>query len=330
MTDINLKDPATLDSVTQQLRTYNKAVRFERMMNLAKGLEAVPTAVAYPCDKESLGGALGAAKAGLIKPLLIGPEAKIREVAAQCGYDLAGAEVIDAAGPVPAAAKAVALVREGKAEILMKGSLHTDELLSAVVRSDTGIRTKRRISHVFVMDVPAYHKPLLVADAAINIAPTLPEKADILQNTIELAHIMGIEKPKVAIISAVETINAKMQSTLDAAALCKMADRGQQLTGAIVDGPMAFDNAISKTACEIKKLNSPVGGDADILLAPDLITGNTMAKQMEYFGQAAGAGVVLGALVPIVLTSRADVAETRMASAAIAAAMAHYYRKNKR
>lgn len=326
--DLNLQDAAVLKNVTDELRTFNKKVRFQKMMDLAKGLPAIPTAVAYPCDKESLGGALGAGKAGFMQPILVGPEQVIRDVASQNQFDLSGIEIVDTPNPVAAAAKAVELVREGKAEILMKGSLHTDELLSAVVRSETGIRTKRRISHVFVMDVPAYHKPLLVADAAINIAPTLPEKADILQNTIELAKIMGIETPKAAIIAAVENVNPKMQQTLDAAALCKMADRGQ-IKGAIVDGPLAFDNAISAAAAKTKKIDSPVAGDADILLAPDLVTGNTMAKQMEYFGQAAGAGVVLGAKVPIVLTSRADVAETRMASAAIAARMAAYYRNNK-
>ena len=291
---------------------------YERLIAHCEGLPAAPTAVAHPCDAPSLEGAMAAAKANLIVPLLVGPEARIRRVAAEAGIDLAGVRIIDTPHSHASAAKAVELVRTGEATALMKGSLHTDELLEAVVDRDSGIRTERRISHVFVMDVPTYPKPLLITDAAVNIQPTLDDKVDIVINAIGLAHALGIPQPKIAILSAVETVTAKIPSTIDAAALCKMAERGQ-IRGALLDGPLAFDNAISREAAATKGIVSPVAGDADILLVPDLEAGNMLAKELTFLAGAEAAGIVLGARVPIILTSRADSLRTRMASAAVAA-----------
>jgi len=258
--------------------------------------------------------------------LLVGPAARISETAAEAGIDLGDLTIIDVPDSVAAAAKAVELIREGKAEILMKGSLHTDELMAAVVSRDKGLRTGRRISHVFVMDVPTYHKVLIITDAAINIAPTLEDKVDICQNAIDLAISLGLEKPKVAILAAVETVNSKMQATLDAAALCKMAERGQ-IQGGILDGPLAFDNAISKQAAETKGIKSAVAGDPDILLAPDLEAGNILAKLLTFLANADSAGMVLGARVPVVLTSRADSVRSKIASCAVAKLVAHGRRR---
>jgi phosphate acetyltransferase len=289
---------------------------FARLFKRCEGLPAVSCAVVHPCDLDSLAGPLEAAKRGLIVPVLVGPQAKIRAVAKAHGLDLGSHRILDAEHSQEAATKAVAMARAGEVDSLMKGSLHTDELMAAVVPSATGLRTARRISHVFVIDVPAYPRMLLVTDAAINIYPTLEDKADIAQNAIELAQVLGIEQPKVAILSAVETINAKIQSTLDAAALCKMADRGQ-ITGGLLDGPLAFDNAVSEEAAKTKKIVSPVAGRADILLVPDLEAGNMVAKQLQYLAGAESAGIVLGTRVPIVLTSRADSVRTRLASTAV-------------
>jgi len=300
----------------------NKHERFQQTLALVRGLEPIPTAVAHPCDKESLKGPVIAFHEGIIEPILVGPEAKIRGVAEEFGIDLHGIRIVNAKHSHDAAAIAVSLVRTGDAEALMKGSLHTDELMAEVVSRANGLRTARRISHVFLMNVPTYHRPLLITDAAINIAPTLEEKVDIVQNAIDLAHIIGIPEPKVAILSAVETVNPKIQSTLDAAALCKMADRGQ-IKGGILDGPLAFDNAVSIVAAKTKGIKSAVAGHAEILVVPDLESGNMVAKQLEYLANALTAGIVLGTRVPIVLTSRADTAETRVASCVIAALVAH-------
>ena len=300
----------------------NKQERYQQMLDMVKGFEPIPTAVAHPCDKESLKGTVIAFQEGIIEPILVGPENKIRAVAEEFGIDLHGIRIVNARHSHDSAAVAVSLVRTGDAEALMKGSLHTDELMAEVVSRANGLRTSRRISHVFLMNVPTYHRPLLITDAAINIAPTLEEKVDIVQNAIDLAHIIGIPEPKVAILSAVETVNPKIQSTLDAAALCKMADRGQ-ITGGILDGPLAFDNAVSIIAAKTKGIKSAVAGHAEILLVPDLESGNMVAKQLEYLANALTAGIVLGTRVPIVLTSHADTAETRTASCVIAALVAH-------
>jgi phosphotransacetylase len=263
-----------------------------------------------------------AGQKGLTQPILVGPVAKIQEIARKSRIDLDGAQLVDAPDSHAAASRAVELVRQGKAELLMKGSLHTDELLAAVVARETGLRTGRRISHVFIMDVPTYHKVLIVTDAAINIAPTLEDKVDICQNAIDLVVSLRDTPPKVAILAAVETVNSKMQATLDAAALCKMAERGQ-ITGGILDGPLAFDNAISKEAARTKKIDSEVAGDPDILLVPDLEAGNMLAKQLSFLADADSAGLVLGARVPIILTSRADSVRSRIASCAVAVLAAH-------
>ena len=278
--------------------------------------------MAHPCDATSLAGAVEAAKHGLIVPLLVGPRAKIADAAASAGIDLEELQIVDVPHSHAAAAKAVELIREGKAEVLMKGSLHTDELMAAVVSREGGLRTGRRISHVFIMDVPTYHKVLFVTDGAINIAPTLEDKVDICQNAIDLAISLGREKPKVAILAAVETVTSKMPATIDAAALCKMAERGQ-IKGGILDGPLAFDNAISAQAAEIKGIQSSVAGDPDILLAPDLEAGNILAKQLSFLANADSAGMVLGARVPVILTSRADSVRSRIASCAVATLLAH-------
>ncbi len=304
-----------------ELLFEDKAARYQRLIGLAKGLEPIPMAVVHPCDAESLGGALQARDAGLIVPVLVGPQEKIRSVAAAEGFTLDGATIVDAAHSHEAAALAVRMAREGQVLALMKGSLHTDELMSEVVKRDGGLRTNRRISHVFLMDLPTYSSRLLITDAAINIEPTLEEKADIVQNAIDMAIMLGTEKPKVAILAAVETVHPKMRSTTDAAALCKMADRGQ-IRGGLLDGPLAFDNAVSLAAARTKGIRSEVAGRAEILLVPDLESGNMIAKQLEYLAHAVAAGIVLGARVPIVLTSRADNAKTRAASCAIAQVLA--------
>lgn len=296
--------------------------KYERLLERCKTIEAVPTAVAHPCEESALAGAVEAAQAGLISPILVGPRKKIEEIAKSANVDLGKLEIVDAAHSVDSAKKAVELVKEGRAEVLMKGSLHSDELLSAIVSRDGGLRTGRRISHVFVMDVPTYHKVLIVTDAAINIAPTLEDKVDIVQNAIDLAISLGLEKPKVAILAAVEVVNSKMPATLDAAALCKMAERGQ-IKGGILDGPLAFDNAISEQAAQTKGIKSSVAGDPDILLAPDLEAGNILAKQLSFLANADSAGMVLGAKVPVILTSRADSVRSRIASCAVAKLVAH-------
>jgi phosphotransacetylase len=300
--------------------------KYEQLLERCRDLEPVPTAVAHPCDESSLAGALEAAEKGLITPILVGPAAKIREVAAANGLRLGDTRIVDAPHSHASAAKAVELVRTGDAELLMKGSLHSDEILGAVVAKETGLRTARRISHVFIMDVPTYHKVLIVTDAAINIAPTLEDKADIVRNAIDLAVSLGVAEPKVAILAAVETVTSKMPATIDAAALCKMADR-KQITGGILDGPLAFDNAISKDAARIKGISSDVAGDPDILLVPDLEAGNILAKQLSFLANADSAGLVLGARVPVILTSRADSVRSRIASCGVAVLAAHARRR---
>ena len=296
--------------------------KYERLLARCEGLAPVPTAVAHPCEATALGGAVEAAQKGLIAPLLVGPADKIAEVAESSQIDLGDLPIVDVPHSHASAAKAVELIREGKAEILMKGSLHTDELMSAIVSREGGLRTGRRISHVFIMDVPTYHKVLIVTDAAINIAPTLEDKVDICQNAIDLANSLGLTRPKVAILAAVETVTSKMPATIDAAALCKMAERGQ-ITGALLDGPLAFDNAISTQAAETKGIRSAVAGDPDILLAPDLEAGNILAKQLSFLANADSAGMVLGAKVPVILTSRADSVRSRIASCGVAKLVAH-------
>jgi phosphotransacetylase/acyl dehydratase len=299
---------------------------FARLIKACDAIPPVVCAVVHPCDRDSLLGPIEAARRNLITPVLVGPEAKIRGVAQAADVDLSPYRIVDAEHSHAAAEKAVAMARAGEVEALMKGSLHTDELLGAVVPSATGLRTDRRISHVFLMDVPVYPQLLLVTDAAINITPGLKEKVHIVQNAIDLANVLGINEPKVAILSAVETVNPDIPSTIDAASLCKMADR-KQITGGILDGPLAFDNAISEQAARTKKIDSPVAGKADILLVPDLEAGNMVAKQLQYFAGADAAGIVLGTRVPIVLTSRADSVRTRLASIAVMALVAHAKRK---
>jgi phosphate acetyltransferase len=295
--------------------------RYDRLIERCKSLPPTPTAVAHPCDESSLRGAVDAAKAGLIAPILVGPAARIREVAAQAGLDIDGYPIVDAAFSQESAEKAVAEVRAGRAEALMKGSLHTDELMGAVVRRDTGLRTGRRLSHCFVMDVLGHPEPLMITDGAVNIAPTLKDKVDIVQNAIDLAHDLGASEVRVAILSAMETVNPDVPSTLEAAALCKMAER-KQITGAVLDGPLALDNAISPEAAKTKKIDSPVAGRANVLVAPDLEAGNMLAKSLTFLAGADAAGIVLGARVPIILTSRADSLIARLASCAVAALVA--------
>ena len=294
---------------------------YARLLRRCQGLTPVTCAVVHPCDRDSLLGPLEAARRGLIVPVLVGPEAKIRAVAEAAGADISGVKILSTEHSHAAAEQAVAMARAGEVEALMKGSLHTDELMAAVVPSATGLRTARRISHAFLMDVPAYPRGLLVTDAAINISPSLEDKVDIVQNAIDLARVLGLAEPKVAILSAVETVTPKIQSTVDAAALCKMAERGQ-ITGGVLDGPLAFDSAICEEAARTKKIVSPVAGRADILLVPDLEAGNMLAKQLQYLAGADSAGIVLGTRVPIVLTSRADSVRTRIASAAVMALVA--------
>ena len=289
---------------------------------MAKTLPAATTAVAHPCDEAALTGAMEAAEAGLIVPILVGPKTKITELAAKLGLSLKGVEIVDAPHSQAAAAKAVELVRAGRAEVLMKGSLHSDELLAEVTKRETGLRTGRRVSHVFIMDVPDHPQTLFITDAAVNIFPDLMAKRDIVQNAIDLFTGLGLGVPKVAILSAVETVTVSIPSTIEAAALCKMADRGQ-ITGGILDGPLAFDNAISPEAARIKGIKSEVAGEANILVVPDLEAGNMLAKNLSFLSKADAAGIVLGARVPVVLTSRADNVRTRMASCAVAVAFAH-------
>jgi phosphate acetyltransferase len=296
--------------------------KYERLIVLTRENPAIATAVVHPCDESSLRGAVEAAEAGIIVPILVGPAERIRAVAEKAGLNIASYEIVEAVHSHDAAAKAVNLVRTGRAELLMKGSLHTDELMSEVMKRDTGLRTGRRVSHAFIMDVPTYPKPLVITDAAINIQPTLEDKCDIVQNAIDLALALGIKQPKVAILSAVETVTPKIPSTIEAAALCKMAQRGQ-ITGGVLDGPLALDNAISEEAARIKGIDSPVAGHADILVVPDLEAGNMLAKNLSFLANADAAGLVLGARVPIILTSRADSVMTRMASCAVAALYAH-------
>jgi len=295
--------------------------RLRALLTRTASLPPMPTAVVYPCEAVALGAVVDAAQLGLIAPILIGPEEKIRAVAAENQLDISSFRLIPAPDARSAAQTGVALARTREARLLMKGSLHTDELMHAVVEENSGLRTDRRISHVYIMDVPGYPRPLLVTDAAINIAPDLLAKRDIVQNAIDLAHVMGIESPRVALLSAVETINPNIRSTIDAAALCKMADRGQ-ITGGLLDGPLAFDNAVSVEAAKEKGIVSPVAGRADILVVPDLEAGNMLAKELTFLAGADAAGVVLGARVPIILTSRADAERTRVASVAVAVLLA--------
>lgn len=296
--------------------------KYERLIAAARDGSPAPTIVAHPCDETSLRGAIQAAEEGLIEPVLVGPVSRIVSVAAEHGIDISGREIIDAPHSHAAAAQAVALVREGKGELLMKGSLHTDELMSAVVAKETGLRTERRVSHVFIMDVPGHPDTLFITDAAINIFPEIETKRDIIQNAIDLWTGIGLGTPKVAILSAVETVTTKIPSTIEAAALCKMADRGQ-ITGGALDGPLAFDNAISPEAAKIKGITGPVAGHAQILVVPDLEAGNMLAKNLTFLTHAGAAGIVLGARVPIILTSRADSLTTRLASCAVAAIYAN-------
>ncbi len=295
---------------------------FHQFIERCKALPAITTAVVWPLSDVALKGAVEAATAGIIEPTLIGPSKAMKALAAKIGVNIDKFPVVEAETESQAATAAVVMCRAGNAQALMKGSLHTDELLKPALARDTGLRTARRVSHVFIMDTPAYARTLLITDAAINIAPDLEGKVDIVQNAIDLAHALGIPEPKVALLSAIETVNPKIQSTIDAAALCKMADRGQ-ITGGILDGPLAFDTAVSQKAAAIKKLVSPVTGQADILVVPDLESGNMLAKQLEYLGGAQLAGIVLGARVPTILTSRADSAATRLVSCAVAALL-HY------
>ena len=298
-----------------------KHEKYDRLIEKAR--QAIPpkTAVVHPCDQNSLEGAVDAARLGLMAPILVGPAGRIREVAAGFKLDISALPIVDTEHSHASASRAVELVREGKAEALMKGSLHTDELMSAVVKSDGGLRTARRLSHCFVMDVPGHTDPLIITDAAINIVPTLADKVDILQNAIDLAHILGLAEVRVAILSAVEMVNPKIPSTIEAGALCKMADRGQ-ITGAILDGPLAFDNAISREAAAIKHITSPVAGRANVILVPDLEAGNMLAKSLTFLANADAAGIVLGARVPVILTSRADTVQARLASCAVASLVA--------
>jgi len=308
-----------------QIQLFDPEARFKDLLALGKDLEPVRCAVVHPCDIGSLSGAMDSARYGLIIPVLIGPEVRIHHLAEEGGIDLTGVEIISVTHSHAAAEMAADMAVKGEVEVLMKGSLHTDELIHEVLKRPQ-LRTGRRMSHVFRFDIPLYSKPLLITDAALNINPTLPEKVDIIQNAIDFARIMGVATPKVAILSAVETVNPSIPSTLDAAALCKMADRGQ-ITGGVLDGPLAFDNAISSEAAEIKHIDSPVAGHADIMAVPDLESGNMLAKQLEYLAGASGSGLVLGARIPIALTSRADGPINRVSSALLALLAAHNARR---
>ncbi len=317
-----------LRAILPEVHMHDHGARYRQLIDLTKGLEPIRTAVVHPVDKNSLLRAIDAAQANLIIPVLVGPETKIRAVAETEGIDLSPYTLVSTEHSHEAAAKAVAMARTGRVEALMKGSLHTDELMHEVVANDTGLSTERRMSHVFAMDVPTYPRSLFITDAAINIYPNLGNKRDIVQNAIDLAVAFVIENPRVAILSAVETVTSKIQSTIDAAALCKMANRSQ-ITGGIVDGPLAFDNAVSEEAARTKGIVSPVAGKADILVVPDLESGNMLAKQLQYLADAQSAGIVIGARVPIALTSRADKPLERMASCAIALLLARRMRKEK-
>ncbi|MGI4982502.1 MAG: bifunctional enoyl-CoA hydratase/phosphate acetyltransferase [Janthinobacterium lividum] len=309
-------------SALPRVQLIDDAGGLHALLDTARAHAPVRTAVVHPCDALSLQGALDAQAAGLIVPVLIAPRARLERVAAAGGIDLRGLEIHDVPHSHAAAERGAELAGSGQVRALMKGSLHTDELMAAVVAAAAGLRTERRISHCFVIDTPFYPRPFLITDAAINIAPDLAAKVDIVRNAIDLARVLGVPRPRVAILAAVETVNPQMRATLDAAALCKMAERGQ-ITGADLDGPLAFDNAISAAAARVKGIVSSVAGHADILVVPDLESGNMLAKQLEYLGGAKSAGIVLGARVPIVLTSRADSREARVASAAVAVLMAH-------
>jgi phosphate acetyltransferase len=309
----------TKKATVSHIHTHEK---YERLIAATASLPPLAAAVAHPCDETSLRGAIEAARQGMLTPILVGPKTRIVEVAEASGIQIGDVEIVDVPHSVAAAEKAVELVRKGKAEILMKGSLHSDELLSAVARREGGLRTGRRISHVFIMDVPTHAQTLFITDAAVNIAPDLMAKRDIIQNAIDLYAALGLGVPKVAILSAVETVTPSIPSTIEAAALCKMADRGQ-ITGGVLDGPLAFDNAISLEAARIKGIKSPVAGQAQILVVPDLEAGNMLAKNLSFLSGADAAGLVLGARVPVILTSRADNVQTRMASCAVAALLAY-------
>ena len=313
--DIALKDTAS-----------PRHEKYRQLLEMARRAPPLATAVAHPCDASSIAGAVDAARLGLLEPILVGPAGRIREAARNAGVEISPYTIVDVPHSHAAAAMAVQLVREGRAAALMKGSLHTDELMGAVVDREKGLRTARRISHCFVMDVPAYAEPLVITDAAVNIAPTLEEKVDIVQNAIDLAQALGIAEPRVAILSAMETVNPKVPSTIEAAALCKMADRGQ-IRGGILDGPLALDNAINVEAARIKGIASPVAGRAHVLVVPDLEAGNMLAKSLSFLAQADAAGIVLGARVPIMLTSRADSVEARLASCAVAVLLDHARRQ---
>ena len=320
---LKMRRPRAL-SATPEL--HEQGARYRRLVAATAGLAPIRTAVVHPCDAVSIRSTIEALAKGLITPILIGPAAKIRSAAEQAGCDLGDMEIIDAPHSHAAAVQAVALARSGKVQALMKGALHTDELMSAAIAADTGLRTERRMSHVFAFDVPYYAKPLFITDAAINIYPGLATKRDIVQNAIDLARALAITLPKVAILSAVETVTPKITSTVEAAALCKMADRGQ-ITGGILDGPLAFDNAISRDAAAAKHIVSPVAGDADILVVPDLESGNMLAKQLVYLAGAESAGIVLGARVPIMLNSRSDPSLSRLASCALALLFVHRHQQ---
>jgi phosphate acetyltransferase len=321
------KKPTADADLMDELK-YHPRRAFQNLIEKVREYEPIAMAVCHPCSRTSLAGAVDAAEANLVKPILVGPRDRIHKIAEESDVDISPYEIVDTSHSHQSAAKAVELCRNGTAEVLMKGSLHTDEIMHAVVKRDTGLRTELRLSHVFIIDVPTYPKPLFVTDAAINIYPNLEDKVHIVKNAINLAHSLEIEEPKVAILSAVETINPKIPSTLEAAALCKMADRGQ-ITGALIDGPLAFDNAISKEAARIKGIQSEVSGETDIFLVPDLEAGNMLAKQLQYLVDADAAGIVLGARVPFVLTSRADSPKARLASCAVAVAVAHARRHAK-
>jgi len=308
-------------AVLPEAELRQKGRRYEHLIGMTRGLDPIRTAVVHPVDAPSLVGAVEAARINLITPILVGPELKIRAAAALAQLDLAPYQIVPVEHSEAAAAKAVAMARAGEVEALMKGALHTDELMHAVVDGDSGLRTARRISHVFAIDAPSYPRPIFITDAAINVYPTLAEKRDIIQNAIDLAHALGNPEPRVAILSAIEVVTEKIKSTLDAAALCKMADRGQ-ITGGVLDGPLAFDTAVSAESAKTKGINSQVAGRADIFVVPDLESGNMLAKQLEYLADAQMAGIVLGARVPIILTSRADGTLARLGSCAIALLLA--------
>ena len=311
---------------TEDSSVEPRHAKYRQLIAHCQTLAPMPTAVVHPCDRSSLEGAVEAARSGLIVPILVGPRTRIESLAAECKLSISDYQIVDAPFSEASAAAATQLVREGKAEALMKGSLHTDELMAEVVRRDAGLRAGRRVSHCFVMDVPAHADALIVTDAAVNIAPTLEEKVDILQNAIDLAHALQFPEVRVAILSAMETVSPKVPSTIEAAALCKMVDR-RQITGALVDGPLALDNAIDPEAARIKQIDSPVAGRANVLMVPDLEAGNMLAKSLSFLAGADAAGIVLGARVPIILTSRADSLITRLASCAVAVLVAQARRE---